>query len=496
MIDRITIALTVRTPLHCGSGEEINPADYTVRKKTLWHYDKPRLMRRLASNDKVYQNLLKLTGHGDLITIFQYRRFLDQHVASEELIRPIPMSDAFSDFFSSRFANFQDSGDGRQYINNLNIMALTRGAFDGLPYIPGSSLKGVLRTALLNRYLDEQKTSYRKGDRKLEKDLLGTTNVQEDPFRFLSVDDLRLAEGDAFIDGVVNHKPGRKEGVPNYMELLQTGSILTGRIGIKRMELERTRQSARGPRKEFLDFLARDLAPENLSDVLREHYGQRVADFERSLQLEPPSFNGGVPIKVGRHSGGEAMGLHGYFSVSSGPGAKGKTKPHPDTLWCCAGMSLGWAELDFLPDKTKGEELEAKADERQRRVCDEAAERSRVSLQLERDAAQSQTEAEEKARQKEERQAQEAARAKAERERLESMPPLERHVHDIGRADVDNVSGYHALLQDHDGADRVRLAQALKDAYIRCGKWKKKECSKKQQGKVNEINSILSGGPS
>lgn len=93
--------------------------------------------------------------------------------------------------------------------------------------------------------------------------------------------------------------------------------------------------------------------------------------------------------------------------------------------------------------------------------------------------------------------AQQEAKEKAERERLESLPPLERMCAELEMmTDTDvNVNRSYAVYQDElpqlEGDDKLRLAAALKAYWQKIGRWSGKGVSKKQKAKVQDIRQIL-----
>ncbi|MBP7553374.1 MAG: type III-A CRISPR-associated RAMP protein Csm5, partial [Spirochaetes bacterium] len=102
----------------------------------------------------------------------------------------------------------------------------------GLPYIPGSSIKGLIRTAILeNLRLEDEK----KGDRAIRYDLRKSSNyelkllendynsiqkVQNDPFKFLKISDFELQDSETYFgtSRIIN-KSGEGKGIPVYTEM-------------------------------------------------------------------------------------------------------------------------------------------------------------------------------------------------------------------------------------------------------------------------------------
>lgn len=94
----------------------------------------------------------------------------------------------------------------------------------GRPFLPGSSIKGALRTALLSSLVPSRrddiqatKSKHRTGkgniparaSNEVQALLLGHANPDQDPFRFVEVADLTLPPDSTRIDRVVNWRPTR-----------------------------------------------------------------------------------------------------------------------------------------------------------------------------------------------------------------------------------------------------------------------------------------------
>jgi CRISPR-associated protein Cmr6 len=96
----------------------------------------------------------------------------------------------------------------------------------------------------------------------------------------------------------------------------------------------------------------------------------------------------------------------------------------------------------------------------------------------------------EEAREAEERRAREEARLREE-ERLRSLPLPDRLVEELKASSEERT---HQIFQEMlrlEGDERLRVAEALKAAYQRLGRWSGKKLSKKQKSKVQRIRQIL-----
>jgi CRISPR-associated protein Csm5 len=154
-LERIKLTLTTCAPVFIGSGERLTKKEYILDKDT----------------KKIYMpNLGKLTGYlNGKGLLLQYERFLlnsENNDLHEFLSRHKVTKDEYSGFV-------EYSIDAGEFINQekfRDVLLFIRGS-DGRPYIPGSSLKGAIRTAIAAELIQQ-------GD--YERDLAGLEEAAED----------------------------------------------------------------------------------------------------------------------------------------------------------------------------------------------------------------------------------------------------------------------------------------------------------------------------
>ncbi len=171
------------SPLHIGSGEEIEVYDYVITKK-LYKLDLNKLLSVLTPSE--CENVLKMLENNIvsyknfLLKIFNEKDFLLPKVSSFSIL----ISKAVSDFYNEK------SNDPM----NLLPVKLFQRNFNG-PYVPGSSLKGAIRTAILfNRFHPGLHNQLRKNLRDLtsskwEEKVLNCSSPQDDPFKAVKISD-------------------------------------------------------------------------------------------------------------------------------------------------------------------------------------------------------------------------------------------------------------------------------------------------------------------
>ncbi|NMC26666.1 MAG: type III-A CRISPR-associated RAMP protein Csm5 [Syntrophomonadaceae bacterium] len=137
----INIKLRALAPVFIGSGERLKKKEYILDKQKglIYFPDFPRMVSFLKQHSLLdaYENFLVNPNRGD------FRAFLEEN------------SVRAGDY--TNFVNYSiDAGEAVRDVNFPEVLTFIKDP-RGLPYIPGSSLKGALRTAVAADFL-------RKGD--------------------------------------------------------------------------------------------------------------------------------------------------------------------------------------------------------------------------------------------------------------------------------------------------------------------------------------------
>ena len=142
---RYRVVLEAVSPLHIGSGEAVEPWQYVLepygKSKYLWLLDVPALLDALEEPDR--RECLRrcdrsnpLTAREGLAERFRKLRATGNHF-TRAVVQVAP--DAFKELTSHQ-------QDGNR-TNEVQLFVRDEGS--GGAYVPGSSLKGVVRTALV-----------------------------------------------------------------------------------------------------------------------------------------------------------------------------------------------------------------------------------------------------------------------------------------------------------------------------------------------------------
>lgn len=198
------LALTPLTPIHVGCGEDFEPTNYVIDGAVLHHFDPARVPMTTDERRRLRQTVAR---HGDdaIRGVQQFFYNIRTKCIQASWLR-VPVAAGVAEWYAERVGQIsQREGPGRTVSNQLEIERTAHHPHTGRPYLPGSSVKGSIRTAWLNQ-IDpssimqgnaDEKPSVRSAD--VETELLGGS-FSSDPFRLVKVSD---AEGASVASRIV-----------------------------------------------------------------------------------------------------------------------------------------------------------------------------------------------------------------------------------------------------------------------------------------------------
>jgi len=205
----LNLKVTTLSPLHIGTGRELlHEYDYAVHNKQTWRLNEDAILEAQDISDPSFAAVLAKTPPANLL------RPQDYQISSRYfryVIQGVPRSTA-------------EGAQLREQIKNINDQ----------PYLPGSSLKGALRTVLAwhawkarnlqpdRRLLDERRPKF--AARGLEQKLLGS-DPNHDLLRALLVSDSQPVGADRLM--LINAKvlTARSEGSPIEVEAVRPETV-------------------------------------------------------------------------------------------------------------------------------------------------------------------------------------------------------------------------------------------------------------------------------
>ncbi len=192
--------LKVLTPIHIHNGEKLNPMEYIARDKEVLIFDQMDVIKSIKENELLNDELLN--SYAFTSKRSEYHKNLDYYIDKGII------DESIVDNYKTKAINKASGLDGKEIYRTMRNIKGT--------YIPGSSIKGVIRTAILYDYICKKGIDYLKNginflrkNRNLEIDdyIIFFTNtknkagknIQGDPFKFLIIRDVNLMENKVVI---------------------------------------------------------------------------------------------------------------------------------------------------------------------------------------------------------------------------------------------------------------------------------------------------------
>ncbi|MCX8086394.1 MAG: type III-A CRISPR-associated RAMP protein Csm5 [Rhodocyclaceae bacterium] len=203
-LETFDLVISTLSPVHIGCGEDYEPTNYVIENKSLYAFDPVRLITKLEASAR--EELLRLLDKPQPLLALQRFFFRHRELAMELSSHQVPLAEAAADFYASRIGQVaQREGGGKQVLNKLEIARTAFDPISQLPILPGSSLKGAMRTALLE-WLRAQSNkgfplanpaNHREASRfanEMEADLL-EGSFETDPMRLIKIADAHFVPG-------------------------------------------------------------------------------------------------------------------------------------------------------------------------------------------------------------------------------------------------------------------------------------------------------------
>lgn len=376
----IKVRLHVLSPVHIGCDDVYEPTSFVIdaKKEKLIAFDPMKFIKSMSVQDR--DALSKKCMNDNLLDIFKFIKNKYRLTGSE---REVMICKGLSEHYEKvlKLSSFNKD----MVINKFTIERTAYNLNNSLPYVPGTSLKGALRTAYLSwlastkkvskgwtKYLihndlrDDQSIYFAIGKKKVAKQMeanLLQGDFDTDPFRMVKVADMLPV--DYFETKIIyaknrkkklSDKPTKAENITQIMEVIQSGTVFEGIINIHQPI---QKDAILNPiDASFLklvnDFYVRELNKEK--DVVKEIGAAHIDISKFSAKLGESAFL----VRIGRHSGAEAATIeeNRHIKIMQKDGTPPKYLDHATTIWFAAEtnkpptnsslMPFGWAVLEIM----------------------------------------------------------------------------------------------------------------------------------------------------
>lgn len=460
-LTRHTLHLTPLSPLHLGTGEDYEPTNYLIHGDALYTFDPARAIL----NPEQERELHAAAKSGDLQHIQRYFRHNPKpYIAAATHASSVSKGIA-AEYQKNYGEIVQRESKGKNVHNRFQIERTATNPHNHQPYIPGSALKGSLRTALLEQLSGKKppqgplKTL--EDQARYENKLLGS--FATDLLRLLKPADLGATVPIAtHIQYATNHKKrivkGRErgDGPTGRRETIQHGQYRAfhGDITLQHLDLSHKphlKDAAKKlPAAHSLDLAA--LARAANTYHLRRFAREAALLSERGLvdpawlkstqqlidQLKPALDAGShILLRLGKNGGAESKTIDGYaqIKIMAGKGQKPTFEAQTKTVWLAADddkstsglLPFGWVLIEIDAGDTNPA---------LRNWCDNNSAHLKTAADLQQQLAAAQAEQHERSAAAQAANAARAAAAaaqaaaeQAEAARLAALPPWEQKLH-------------------------------------------------------------------
>jgi len=363
----IYLRLTLAAPLHLGCAEVYEPTSFRLDEKRteLVHFDPALFLGLLDRTGR--EKFSAICRKGTIRSILELMKFIRLNADRIGIEGDrIPVTGHFVDHYRQTMSlPMNNERKIKQELNNFKIARTAFDPFSAEPYIPGSALKGAIRTAVLNLRSRKRNIQVQRGkgaDRRLQEEILSFQfrRMETDPFRLVKVTDFipAVEARRRILYAVDCHKDKKKLDKPQVnqiVEVVEPGIDFIGAVTV-----------SQPVRKGVVE---KPLCAEEILAALKGFYGAEKAREDREvsrLGFRPPDLGPAekrYPIRIGRHSGAECVTVEGYRHIRIMQGRrKPKWMDHSTTIWMASDkrkvdsashpIPFGWAFFEETDRET------------------------------------------------------------------------------------------------------------------------------------------------
>lgn len=218
----IKVRLEVTTPVHISSGKDILSHEYVIKDNIFYRFSLQKFVKGLSASDR--ESFLKEIAKDN--KPFYIRRFIHSFVLdhmddilfdyrAEVSKKGGEVDGRFVENLISSIYDQNFKGNSFQGSNSLIIKEFV--GVHGKKYIPGSSIKGAIRTALINEIFSKDYSLLTSGG----------SNIPNDYFKDLIITDSNLFNEGLFITAI------NRTSKNNFVEALKEGTSCEFMIKIR-----------------------------------------------------------------------------------------------------------------------------------------------------------------------------------------------------------------------------------------------------------------------
>ncbi len=537
------LKISTLAPVHIGCDETYDPSNYVIHEQTLFEFDPYIALEALSPVQRRQLNQL-VSGKADetMIKALQGFFYRNKNTLMALSAHFLPVATGVANMYESRVGKIaQHESGGKKVINKLEIERTFYNPVSHRPILSGSSIKGAIRTALLNQInqgkpLQKNHKGYQERNNELQQRLFqyNMREISKDPMRLVSISDAQWTETQHRYSSEVRfavnrqkkiqHKNGRlvqsqaeQKGLFQQLECVSgmLAHAFSTQINLQNINTiqPNKQQVAKKLQWKIEDIFSacNDFYLPQLQQEIKLLKSLNYADPEWLQQLEQLlqgelvqrlNKQQAMILRLGRHSGATAMTLDGVRSIKimQGRGDKPRFEKEAKTLWLAASdtksqqlTSFGWVVVELANNTPLWQDNKSSQTWHQNIVKMQQQQREKLE--------EEQQQQEAKAQQEKQQQAQQQAEQAAREAKLATLSPLERELEEIIEQDKTTTPAMTLFNKLNNGAweskdEQVIVAEKIKQLWADEKKWIPEFAGKnrqkvKQKGRCAKLQSYF-----
>lgn len=345
--------LQILSPVHIGTGYEIPPYEYVVKGEFFHRID---LSGFLSSFTPAMRTAFDKAINDTNPTFV--RKFIADNIDLNKftLYKCIVQED-FEDAYESKMNDVR---------NQLLVNEMPRQLNDYRAYIPGSSIKGAIRTAVVSELAKENNVQSVQNERYFENDLFGYKDAKEDPFRCIKISDAPLENNSkTFISGAVIFNPHKDKDPSVQMFCEQLFNLLDEEPEIfangefaSDDNLAQKQYDSRDGRRYAVSL---DIDPVKVIKSCKAFYQPKIQEeFDKFYKgseheeynqplLDVKFAENEFPIRLGHYSHCECTTVDNLRRPKTRNDRNNKPFPSGTTRTLSRGVPFGWVKVSLEP---------------------------------------------------------------------------------------------------------------------------------------------------
>ncbi|HDZ26783.1 MAG TPA: type III-A CRISPR-associated RAMP protein Csm5, partial [Candidatus Aminicenantes bacterium] len=340
-LNHYRVNLHILSPIHVGTGQDLDPFSYVIRNKGLFIIDLVKWIESFPEKDKL-ESMMNSDNFANIRSFIAERFDLENAVLCS-----IPVDNP------NLLKTYKKAIKEKDPRNQVLISPVMRNEVTMAAYIPGSSVKGAMRTAIANRFVEPARvTSQDRYDYNFK--IFGKIN--EDPMRNLKISDVSLGKSNTAIVEAKEYplNPDKPLTPKGHMEVALSLSHV-GKPFVFPLKLSMAPFRLHGAKVDpnfLLDSLYRFYATKYEEENLKFFQPQDSHEVQKGIismnKVVANLRTNETLIRIGHFSHVECITLDKVRSPKTRK-ARGQFLPWGTTRTLANGIyPFGWAKLEFL----------------------------------------------------------------------------------------------------------------------------------------------------